>query len=177
MLLPESWRISVLGFFLNACLASGSGHLRRFPLAGINSLSSHTSILGVPVRGVPFPTPGLLVWMRLTFFTCSGDGHLTSSGQSSRSGGRIISEVGMNPQPNRKRVSPEVLLGSGDTTTLFLKGSLSWKPIGLELPVAMFAPTWDWGQTTEKRRKETLRFLVASFEWLDSTVNFPSHAS
>lgn len=63
------------------------------------------------------------------------------SGQSSRSGGRIISEVGMNPQPNRKRVSPEVLLGSGDTTTLFLKGSLSWKPVGLALPVAMFAPT------------------------------------
>ena len=59
--------------------------------------------------------------MGLTPFTNSGCVRVTAADQAHTPcpGGVIVSEMGVHVQPDQKRVSPPVSLGSGDSTLSF----------------------------------------------------------
>ena len=130
------------------------------------------------------PSPLLFFWFEWVLLPSLALGMGTDPGltnpYASYSGGVSISEVGMTPQPNQIESQSWGFARSGGQHTLFLKGLLSWEPMGLELLVVVL-PLHEENHLRLKAAKRKAekgdemvwpRFLVTSFEWLGWTVNF-----
>lgn len=158
--------------------------------ADLNSLSSHLSILGFPggweVCGGKV-SPPLLLGFRFEWGLLSSlaPGWAPDQGQQIPTLHTLEAGYfrgGYHSSAKPRESQSWGFAGTEGQHRLFLQALLSWEPISLELMAVLLymrRTSWDRRQPREKQRKEILwqRYLVKSFEWLDSTVNFSNNVS